>query len=119
MAQASRNALLGSKNKPVKVPVPGWVDDDPKAWVHVRAARADDADEYQAICEAGVKGKKVSGRLYARWCALCVCDSKGRRQFTADDVDVLVDKPFMPLQRCAIEAMRINGLIGGETQKKD
>lgn len=118
MAEANRDKILGSNNKPVKVMVPGWVDGDPKAWVYVRAACGEDADEYQAICTAGVKGKNTSGRLHARWCALGACDKKGRRLFTADDVDVLVLKPFMPLQRCAIEVMRINGLLGGATQKK-
>jgi hypothetical protein len=118
MAQASRTDILNAKNKPVKVMIPGWVDGDPKAWVYVRPARGDDADEYQAICQEGVKGKNTSGRLQARWCALGVCDKKGRRLFTADDVDELLLKPFNPMQRCAIEVMRVNGLIGGERGKK-
>ena len=119
MGQASRDDILNSKNRPVKVLIPGWVDGDSKAWVYVRAARGDDADEYQAICQTGVKGENTSGQLQARWCALGVCDKKGRRLFTADDVEVLLTKPFMPLQRCAIEVMRANGLIGDAAQKKD
>ena len=118
MAQASRIALLGSKNRPIKVPIPGWVDDDPNAWVYVRAARGDDAEEYQELCQQATKGKNTTGRVQAQWCALGVCDAKGHRLFTVDDLDVLLNKPFVPLQRCAIEVMRVNGLIGGEKQKK-
>jgi hypothetical protein len=118
MAQASRNDILNSKNQPVKVPVPGWVDGDPRAWVYVRAARGDDADEYQELCQQATKGKNLAGRVQARWCALGVCNKKGDRLFTVGDVDVLLNKPFMPLQRCAIEVMRVNGLLGA-AEKQD
>jgi hypothetical protein len=118
MAEASRDDVLSSNGKPVKVPIPGWVASDPKAWVYVRSARGDDDDEYRAICQAGVKGKNTMGRLQARWCALGVCDKKGDRLFTADDADALFNKPVTARQQCALAVMRANGLVGSGKEKK-
>jgi hypothetical protein len=120
MAQVTRAAILNGKSglKVKKVPVPGWVPGDKKAYVYVREFRGEDATEVRTLCADALKPDASEAELVARWCVLGVCDAKGRRLFTPDDVPELLLRALMPLQRCAIEVMRMNG-IAADTPKKN
>jgi hypothetical protein len=119
MGQASRAAILNGKGglKVKRVPVPDWVPGDKKAYVYVRQFRGEDAGEVRQLCADSMKPKANEAELQARWCVLGACDSKGKRMFTPEDVPALLERALMPLQRCAIEVMRMNGIAAGTPRK--
>lgn len=119
MGQATRAAILNGKHalKVKKVLVPDWVPGDKKAYVYVRQFRGEDAQEVRALCQDAMNSKAKEADLQARWCVLGVCDKKGVRLFTPDDVPELLQRALMPLQRCAIEVMRINGITADTSRK--
>jgi hypothetical protein len=120
MAFAKRAAILNGKHKlkVKRVPVPNWVPGDKKAFVYVRQFRGEDAGEMRQLCADSMKSDANESALQARWCVLGVCDAKGKRLFTPDDVAALLERALIPLQRCAIEVMRING-IAVDTPRKN
>jgi hypothetical protein len=120
MGQASRAAILNGKGglKVKRVPVPEWVPGDKKAYVYVRQFRGEDAKEVQQLCQDSLKDDADESELQARWCVLGVCNKQGKRQFTPEDVPELLQRALMPLSRCAIEVMRMNGIASVPSKKR-
>jgi len=84
----------------------------------VKSLSATEALRVQGLAERIDKGKVDNIEAMATWCVLGVCNKQGRRLFKDDDVKVLMDGPFMPLQRCAEGILDLNGLGQGAERKR-
>jgi hypothetical protein len=89
-------------------------------FVHVRMFAADEADDVRRLCQMAADDKVTEAKAFAAWCVFSVCNEQGEHLFTERDIPALLKKPLAPLQRCAIEAMKVNGItLDGAARKKN
>lgn len=97
--------LKGGVFKKRKVPMPEFGKDK---YVFARTFSVDTMLEGQRMQEALADDDAKSGRAMAGFCVLGLCDDKGARLYTLDDIDALCQWPFATLARCADAVSAIN-----------
>ena len=90
-----------------KVPLPYLGDD---AHVYVRKISATESPKVRELAAAQTDGKLDEARAQASWCVLGVCNSQGQPLFTEADIEALMAGQLVPIQHCAVEVMRFNGI---------
>lgn len=98
-----RKGILGAKDrKTVKVETPEW----PCGHVHVRSLTPREKIELHAK----VKESKDSAEPYhvALGCCYSICDEEGNRIFQDEDLEALMDKNAVVLDRVFIAAMELS-----------
>jgi len=88
-----------------KVPMPEFGKDK---YVFARTFSVDTMLEGQRMQDALADDDAKSGRAMAGFCVLGLCDAKGARLYTLDDIDALCQWPFSALARCADAVSMIN-----------
>lgn len=90
--------------------VPEWsTNGSTSATVGVRILNALEASKMRGMIERlEAKGMASLAPLMA-WCILSICDDDGAPVFAEADAEALAAGPYMPLQRCGLLAMELNG----------
>ncbi len=79
--------------------------------VHVRTLTAGERDRFEQWTH-----EDKFDRFRAKLAVLCVCDEKGHRIFTDDDVDAVAGKSTKPLDRITDVAFRLNRFTAADLE---
>lgn len=104
MSLLSREQILGAQDlthEDVKVPEWGGT-------VRVRTMTGEERDAYETAIYGGEKVDVKNVR--AKLLAIVICDEKGERMFTEEDVAALGKKSVRALQRIFLVAQKLNAI---------
>ena len=96
-----------------KVSVPEWSNDGKGGHVYVRQLKASEAQVAKTILQSGENSEQTA---LVKMCLLCCCDKEGARMFDASHEADLLEGPLAPVQRCAMKALEVNGLLDEQVE---
>lgn len=95
----TRDQILSAQDHKIeRVPVPEWGGE-----VCVTTMKAGERDRW----ELGIQGKTIAD-IRASLLHLTLCDEKGERLFSADDIQALSEKASAPIQRLFDASVKLN-----------
>lgn len=102
-----RALILSAPDAKLKrVRVPEWDRDGKRAFVWIKDMGGEGRDEFEVATT--MQGEQNLRNVRAKLLAVCLCNSKGERLFTAADVEALGKKNAAPISRLYNEASKLN-----------
>ncbi|MFJ9531254.1 hypothetical protein [Herbaspirillum sp. NPDC101396] len=102
----SADAILSAPLRSVDVPVPEW-----GGMVRVQGMSGSDRDSFQTVLRGDETGRTSNDKFQAILLAFTLVGDDGQLLFSVDQVEVLRARSATALERVAVEAMRLNGLL--------
>ena len=108
----TKEEILGSPLKVLKVPTPEWKEGE---HVFVRILSGPQTELVNEMLAERARIEKESpddavGELQhmAKMCCIFVCDEAGNKVLEVDEAEALFQKAFVPIQRCVFEGLAFN-----------
>lgn len=110
--------ILGTKTKFElrKVLTPEW--EGKTTHIYVRTLPLSALTQMQEVHNNTANGVLGEAEANCLWVIMAACDKNGKRLFSSDQTEALLEEPMFVMRRCALAAMSINGSLEEDEPKR-